>query len=130
MPNKILANDWLESGKKHLEIAEILFKNGHYNDIVGLELQQSIERVLKAIPAYHNRVIIRSHDLSMILEDIKNEIQFENDIKELCEIATDYFQDNRYPGGDNNFLPSDQEIEQVIAASEFIYSAVNEYINK
>jgi HEPN domain-containing protein len=99
MPNKILANDWLESGKKHLEIAEILFKNGHYNDIVGLELQQSIERILKAIPAYHNRVIIRSHDLSMILEDIKNEIQFENDIKEQCEIATDYFQDNRYPGG-------------------------------
>ena len=27
MPNKLLTNDWLESGKKHLEVAEILFKN-------------------------------------------------------------------------------------------------------
>jgi len=130
MPNKTLATDWLESGKKHLEIAEILFKNGHYNDIVGLELQQAIERILKAIPAYHNRIVIRSHDLSIILEDIKNEIQFSEDIKEQCEIATDYFQDNRYPGGGNNFLPSDEEIEKVIEAAEYIYSTINEFINR
>jgi len=27
MPNKSIGNEWLESGKKHLEVAEILFKN-------------------------------------------------------------------------------------------------------
>jgi len=130
MPNRILANDWLESGKKHLEVAEILFKNGHYTDIVGLELQQSIERVLKAILAYNNLSITRTHDLAILLEAVKNEIEFDNDIREQCEIATDYFQDNRYPGGGSSFLPSDKEIGKVIVTADYIYKKGKEYVNK
>jgi HEPN domain-containing protein len=129
MPNKILANEWLESGKKHLETAEILFRNGHYNDIVGLELQQSIERVLKAIQAFNNQSIARTHDLVRLLETGKKEIEFDNDIKEQCEIATDYFQDNRYPTGGSSFLPSDKEIKKVIEAADHIYKTVFKYIN-
>lgn len=130
MPNKILANDWLESGKKHLEIAEILFKNGHYNDVVGLELQQSIERILKAILALNNQSIPRTHDLAKLLESVKSDIQFNNDIREQCEIATDYFQDNRYPAGSSSFLPSNNEIEKVIEAADQIYKSVFNYVNQ
>jgi HEPN domain-containing protein len=130
MPNKILANDWLESEKKHLEIAEILFREGHYNDIVGLELQQSIERILKAIPAYNNLSITRTHDLAILLEDVKNRIEFDDKIREQCEKAKDYFQDNRNPGGSNSFLPTDKEIEKVIETAEYIYKKVKEYIDK
>ncbi len=130
MPNKLLAIEWLESGKKHLEAAQILFKNGHYNDITGIELQQAIERFLKAIAAYNNRVILRSHDLIILLEDIKHEIKFKKEVKEECELAADYYQDNRYPGRGNNFLPSDYEIKKVLVAAEYIYSVVNEYISK
>ena len=130
MPNRVLANEWLESGKKHLEAAEILFKNGHYTDIVGLELQQSIERVLKAVLAYNNQSILRTHDLATLLEAVKNEIEFDNDIRLQCDIATDYFQDNRYPVSGKNFLPSEKEIEKVIESAHFIYNTVNEYINK
>ena len=130
MPNKLLTNDWLESGKKHLEVAEILFKNGHYTDIVGIELQQSIERILKAVLAYNNLSIARTHDLAILLEAVKNEIEFDNDIREQCEIATDYFIDNRYPVRGSNFLPSNKEIGKVIETANFIYKTVNEYINK
>ena len=130
MPNKLLANEWLESGKKHLEVAEILFKNGHYTDIVGLELQQSVERILKAVLAYNNLSIIRTHDLATLLETVKNEIEFDNAIRVQCEIATDYFQDNRYPGGGSSFLPSDKEIGKVIETADYIYKKVKEYINK
>ncbi len=112
MQNRVLANEWLESGKKHLEVAEILFKNGHYTDIVGIELQQSIERILKAVLAYNNLSISRTHDLATLLEAIRNEIEFDKDIREQCDIATDYFQDNRYPVRGNNFLPSEKEIEK------------------
>ena len=91
MPNKILANDWLESGKKHLDVAVILFKNGHYTDIVGIELQHSIERVLKSVLAYNNLSIARTHDLTILLEAVKGEIEFDENIREQCEIATDYF---------------------------------------
>jgi len=130
MPNKLLANDWLESGKKHLGAAEILFKNGHYTDIVGIELQHSIERVLKALLAFNNLPIARTHDLTILLEAVKDEIEFDNDIWEQCEIATDYFVDNRYPVRGSNFLPSDKEIKKVIETANFIYKSVNEYINK
>jgi HEPN domain-containing protein len=130
MPNRVLANDWLKSGKKHLEVAEILFKNGHYTDIVGIELQQSIERILKAVPAYNNLSITRTHDLAVLLEDIRSEIEFDNEIREQCEIATDYFIDNRYPVRESNFLPSDKEIGKVIETANYIYKTVNEYINK
>ena len=37
---------------------------------------------------------------------------------------------NRYPGGGNNFLPSDKEIEKVIEVADHIYKTVNKYINK
>jgi HEPN domain-containing protein len=130
MPNRVLANDWLESGKKHPEVAEILFKNGHYTDIVGIELQQSIERILKAVPAYNNLSITRTHDLAILLEAVKNVIEFDNDIREQCEIATDYFIDNRYPVRESSFLPSDKEIGKVIETANYIYKTVNEYINK
>jgi HEPN domain-containing protein len=130
MPNRVLANEWLESGKKHLEAAEILFKNGHYTDIVGLELQQSIERILKAVLAYNNLSIARTHDLALLLESVKNEIEFEKDTNEQCEIATDYFFDNRYPVRGSSFLPSDKEIAEVIETAEYIYEKVKEYIDK
>lgn len=130
MPNKILANDWLESGKKHLEVAEILFKNGHYTDIVGIELQHSIERVLKSVLAYNNLSIARTHDLVILLETVKSKVEFDENIRAQCEIATDYFVDNRYPVRGSNFLPSDKEIEKVIETANYIYSTVNEYINK
>src|SRR5512133_3942424 len=121
MPNKLLASEWLESGKKHLEAAGILFRNGHYNDIVGIELQQAIERILKAIPAYNNRSIIRTHDLAILIEDTKGELEFDLETKTQCVIATDYYQDNRYPAKGTTFLPNDQEISKVIETAESIY---------
>lgn len=130
MQNIQLAKEWLDSGKKHLEVAEILFKNGHYTDIVGLELQQSIERVLKAVLAYNNQSITRIHDLATLLESIKNEIEFDNDIRMQCDIATDYYQDNRYPVRGSNFLPSEKEIEKVIETADYIYKKVKEYVDR
>jgi len=130
MQNVLLANEWLESGKKHLEVAQILFKNSHYTDIVGLELQQSIERILKAVLAFNNMSIMRTNDLATLLEAIKNEIEFDRDTRVECDIATDYFQDNRYPVRGSSFLPSEKEIKKVMDVTELIYKKVNEYVNK
>jgi len=129
MPNKILANEWLKSGKKHLEVAEILFDNGHYNDIVGLELQQSLERNLKAILAFNDKTIVRTHNISMLLKEVRVYIEFDEEIHKKSDLATDYYQDKRYPGGGINYLPSNEEIEIVIETTKLIYNKVFEYIN-
>jgi HEPN domain-containing protein len=130
MPNKQLATEWLESGKKHLIAAEILLKSKHFNDIVGIEVQQAIERFLKAVLAYYNKPVLRTHDLSILLEEIRDVVNFDAGIKEICEFATDYYQETRYPERGRSFLPSDNEIERVLDGAHLILDKVNELINR
>ncbi len=68
--------------------------------------------------------------MAILLEAVKNEIEFDNDIREQCEIATDYYQDNRYPVRGSNFLPSNKEIGKVIETANIIYDTVKEYVNR
>ena len=130
MPNKSIANEWLVLAKRNLDAAKILFKEKHSNDVIGIELHQSIEKSLKAVPAFHNKTILKTHDLIVLLSNAEEFIQFDPDLNQLLETATDYYVENRYPGGDFNFLPSDKEIEKVIETADYIYNTVNEYINK
>jgi hypothetical protein len=68
--------------------------------------------------------------LATLLEAVKSEIDFDNDIREQCDIATDYFQDNRYPVRGSSFLPSEREIKKVMEVADNIYNKVNEYVHK
>lgn len=130
MPNRTIANEWLELAKRNLDAAIILFKEKHFNDIIGIELHQSIERSLKAVPAFHNKTVLKTHDLIVLLSNAEEFIKFEIDLNQLLETATDYYVENRYPGGGFNFLPSDKEIEKLIETTDYIYKTVKEYIKR
>ena len=43
MPNKAYALEWLTFSKKNLITAKLLFDVSHYEDIIGVEIQQSLE---------------------------------------------------------------------------------------
>jgi HEPN domain-containing protein len=130
MQNKPIASEWLELAKRNLDAAKILFKEKHFNDVIGIELHQSIEKSLKAVPAYHGKTVLKTHDLIVLLSNAEEYIKFDDELKELLETATDYYVENRYPGGGLNFLPSNREIEEVIESAEYILKTVNEYIDK
>ena len=130
MPNKLIANEWLELAKHNLDAAKILFNEKHFNDVIGIELHQSIEKSLKAVPAFHNKPVSKIHDLIVLLSHAEEFIQFDIASSQLLETATDYYVENRYPGGGKSFLPSDKEIEKVIETANYIYKTANEYINK
>ena len=130
MQNKTIASEWLELAKRNLDAAKILFKEKHFNDVIGIELHQCIEKSLKALPAFHNNTVLKTHDLIVLLSQTEKFIQFDPDLRKILETATDYYVENRYPGGGFNFLPPDTEIEKVIETADFIYKTVNEYINK
>ena len=49
MVNKKYGHEWIELAVKHLSTAQVLFDANHYTDIIGIELQQSIERYLTCI---------------------------------------------------------------------------------
>ena len=91
MPNKKYAMEWLDKAKHSLEAAKILYEARHYTDVIGFELQQAVEKVLKSIPAFHNRKIKRTHDLSILIRDVSGYIEVKTEYIKLCEIATDYY---------------------------------------
>lgn len=130
MKNSTIANEWLELARRNLDAAKILFEAKHFNDVIGIELHQCIEKSLKALPAFHKKTVLKTHDLMVLLSQAEKFIQFDPEIRIILETATDYYVENRYPGGGFNFLPSDKEIGKVIEVAEYIYTSVKEYINK
>ena len=44
MSNKPYAKEWLIFANKNLETAILLFEANHYEDIIGVEIQQSLEK--------------------------------------------------------------------------------------
>ena len=70
MANKEYAKEWLSFAKKNLDTAKLLYNASHYTDIIGVELQQALEKILKAKFAYDNKPIIKSHKLLEIIANI------------------------------------------------------------
>lgn len=130
MKNKQIALEWLELARRNLDAAKILFEAKHFNDVIGIELHQCIEKSLKALPAFQNINVLKTHDLMVLLSQAEKIVQFDLDLRKILETVTDYYVENRYPGGGFNFLPSDEEIKKVIETADHIYTKVRTFINK
>jgi len=127
MPNKKYAMEWLDKAKHSLEAAKILYEAGHYTDVIGFELQQAVEKILKSIPAFNNRKIKRTHDLSILIRDVSGYIEVKTEYIKLCEIATDYYVIERYPSIMKD-LPSSPEIKRVLDMAFDLYRRIRDYI--
>ncbi len=124
MPNKTYALEWLSFAKKNLETATLLFDVNHYEDIIGVEIQQSLEKLLKTIAANENIRIPKEHDLVKIYFIIENSfIELEEDEIILLKIATNYYKEDRYPNP-NYSLPTREEIEEVLEFTEKLFEDV------
>lgn len=112
MGNKVIALEWLSLAEKHLEAARILMEANHFTDVIGLELHQSLEKMLKSIHAYNNQRIEKTHDLVLLLGPLKNMIQINEHWLDLCDAVSEYYRENRYPGPVYE-MPSRAEIQEV-----------------
>jgi len=97
MPNKAYALEWITFAKKNLDTAKLLFKLNHYEDIIGIELQQCLEKTLKSIMANKNIKIPRDHDLVKIYYSIEPFIPLEEKEVVLLKLATELFQRRQIP---------------------------------
>lgn len=128
MPNKELAKEWLLLAFKHLKTAEYLYEANHYEDIIGIELQQNIEKALKSSLAYHNIRIPKSHDLIEIFAMVKDFISFEEHEIDLLDKATDYYIENRYPSPRYS-LPSREEIKEVLEFTRLAFNKICKFVD-
>lgn len=89
---------WLDYAKENFESAKVLLKSDLYNPCLQ-NIQQSIEKALKAILIENSYKLKRTHsitELKNILE--KNEIDIELSDEE-CELLDSIYLPSKYPVG-------------------------------
>lgn len=128
MPNKSYAVEWLDLSKRNLETAEMLFNHHHYNDVIAIDIHQSIEKAFKAIYAYYGIAVPRTHILGALYEFVSTKIELDITIDHLL-IISDYYDSERYPGP-KYFLPSNEEIETNIQIAQNVFSFIDKHIRK
>ena len=69
--NEQSAKEWLKKSWHNLSGAKILYNANHYTDVVAVELHYSVEKVLKSFLAFHNKRMMKTHDLYEIYKEIK-----------------------------------------------------------
>ncbi|AQQ71516.1 HEPN domain protein [Limihaloglobus sulfuriphilus] len=120
MADRTLAKEWLTKAWHDLTAARVLFDAGHYMDVIGAELQQAIEKTLKAYLAYASKKIKKTHILIEIAEYIRDYIEFSDDEIRLLLKATKYYMDEKYPIG-NIEMPDKAEVGQVLEFAEKLF---------
>ena len=129
MPNYQYACEWLDFARKHLETANLLFRENHYTDIIAYELHQTIEKAFKAVLAYNAVKLIRTHNLMELHKECCKYLDLSTiDLDTLIEI-NDYYENERYPGPKYT-LPTMDEIDRNVKLCDDIYTLILRYLHK
>ena len=128
MANKTYAKEWIVKAYHDLDSANILYNSGHYTDTVGYLYHQAIEKLFKAIIAYENSPITKTHNLIQLHELIDKYFDFNEDDLMLLATITTYCTKQRYPTI-NQKLPSNDEIKKVKDFSNDIFDNVCNILN-
>ena len=123
MANKPYAVEWLTKAHHDLEGARLLVNAGHYTDTISYVLHQSLEKILKAILAYDNKPILKTHNLVELYELLSDKIELDDEKVYLLSIATTYQTKQRYPVAHKK-LPPEDEIKEVLSFSEMFFKLV------
>ena len=116
---------WLVFAKEDLHAADILLKEGVYNQAC-FHSQQCIEKSIKGLYAHLVGVPPRTHSITDLLSMIPAELFA--DLKEGMESVDDYYIATRYPdalpGTLPEGLPGDNEAEQLVALARSVLARV------
>jgi len=94
------ALEWFERGDHDIETAQLLYDEWGYTDAMAYHIQQAIEKYLKGYLVLQGEEPPWVHELDTLLNLVAG---FEADLYEpfieLCEKATRYYIEDRYPPG-------------------------------
>ena len=128
MLNRSYALEWLSLAKKNLETARLLFREDHYTDIIGIEMQQTVEKVFKSIFALNGMSIPKTHSLPLLYNKISDIIDLEEFEFDNLIVISDYYETDRYPGPKYE-IPPKYEIEYFLPLVERWYQQVFEMVS-
>jgi len=93
------ASEWFERGRRDMETALLLYDERGYTDAITYHIQQAIEKYLKGCLVLHGEKPPKIHELDTLLNRVS---AFDSDLAgflELCEKASRYYLEDRYPPG-------------------------------
>lgn len=105
------AEEWFERGRHDIETAQLLYDERGYTNSIAYHIQQSVEKYLKGYLVLHGRKPPKIHELDTILNQIAAFDDSFNDFLNLCEKASRYYIEDRYPPGP----PVEYEYEEIKA---------------
>ena len=105
------AEEWFERGQHDIETAQLIYEQDGYTDSIVYHIQQAIEKYLKGYLVLHGRKPPKTHELDALLNHIATFDDGFGDFLELCEKASRYYIDGRYPPGP----PAEYEHEEIKA---------------
>lgn len=89
-------NDWFTKGDNDLNAVEVLL-NAKNLDSAAFHIQQAIEKYLKGYLFSKGWKLRRVHELDELLDEaVSYNPDFEK-FRSLCEVATEYYIEERYP---------------------------------
>ncbi len=124
MPDKgesFYPQDWFKKGKQDLNAARTLLTAGNLC-VAAFHIQQAIEKCLKGYLLSKGWKLRRIHDLEELLDEaISHNPDFEK-FHSLCQVATEYYVEERYPLFASSELNSEElkgmfeQLEQLVVS--------------
>ena len=114
--------EWLRFAREDLASAKVLLKEDFDRSGVFL-LQQAMEKALKGYLVYHQQPIIKTHDLTMLIESCFHINAAFKNLLDLTLKPTEHAIANRYP---DDYEPLDEEeIIETVKNTEYIITFVS-----
>lgn len=104
-------SDWFAYARDDLRAAQVLVEAEDVNTIVATaQLQQAIEKALKGFLLARGWDLVRTHDLTFLLgKALEHDPELEQ-YRALCEVATEAYLEERYPGAGRSKLARDRAL--------------------
>jgi HEPN domain-containing protein len=114
---------WLEFSRQDLQMAELAFKEGIYNQVC-FHCQQCVEKCLKGILANQGKTPPRTHSIVDLIGLLPP--GYLTDLRDVMSLMDVYYVSTRYPdalpGSLPEGLPRKEEADEAIAAARALMS--------
>jgi HEPN domain-containing protein len=119
--------EWIERAKSCLELAQAkIIRHIHYEDLC-YQSEQAVEKALKGLLIYYGVEPKFTHNIEILLKEIKNFTDIPENIKEAA-MLTNYAVQTRYPGEYDEITKEEYEKSVEIAKDclHWIENKINE----
>ena len=121
------AQDWFDRGDHDIQTAQLLYDQRGHTDAIAYHIQQAIEKYLKGYLVLREEKPPRTHELDSLLNRAeKHDAALYLPFVDLCEKATKYYMEDRYPPGP----PPEYSREEIRADLDLTWELVREIRQK